>query len=171
MCASLCKVDRWPDSGQSEEAPKGRRRVNSKTILSCIIALSNQWFSVWLSGCDLVFHLLFVSSMVQLCLRLRAESHKTPSIVKALRSVNMDAQLERGFLSSRIYQEVNDPDALCMEQEWSSAAALESHFRSSCFTKVLQIMETAPNAPVLEVHAISAVQGLEYVDKVRFGER
>jgi hypothetical protein len=72
----------------------------------------------------------------------------------------MDAQLERGFLSSRIYQEVNDPDALCMEQEWSS-----------CFTRVLQIMEIAPDPPVLEVHAISAVQGLEYVAKVRFGEK
>ena len=119
---------------------------------------------VWASTC-----LLFC--MIQLCLRLRADSHKTASIVRALRSVSMDAQLERGFLSSRIYQEVNDPDALCMEQAWSSAAALESHFRSSCFTRVLQIMEAAPDAPVLEVHAISAVQGLEYIEKVRFGER
>jgi len=120
--------------------------------------------SIWASSC-------LISCMIQLCLRLRAESHKTPSIVKALRSVSMDAQLERGFLSSRIYQEVNDPDALCMEQAWSSAAALESHFRSSCFTRVLQIMEAAPDAPVLEVHAISAVQGLEYIEQVRFGER
>src|SRR5277367_7076206 len=54
--------------------------------------------------------------MVQLYLRLRAESHRTPSIVRALRSVSMDAQLERGF--RRIYQEASDPDALFVNEKF-----------------------------------------------------
>jgi len=106
--------------------------------------------------------------MIQLCVRMRAESHSQPNVVKALKSITMDAQLERGFIDGRIYQQVDDPDVLCLEHDWSTAGELESHIRSICFSKLLQIIETAPQAPVLEVHMISAVRGLEYVDSVRF---
>ena len=57
--------------------------------------------------------------------------------------------MERGYLGSRIYQEVGNPDALYLEEDWSSEPELKSHIRSSCFTELLLLMETAPEAPVL----------------------
>ncbi len=81
-----------------------------------------------------------------------------------------EAQVERGYIRSRIYQEVGNPDALCLEEEWSSEPELKSHIRSSCFTELLLLMETAPEAPVLEVRAIPQTHGLEYIEAVRFGD-
>jgi hypothetical protein len=77
--------------------------------------------------------------------------------------------VERGFISSRIYQEVGNPEALCLEQDWSSELELKSHIRSSCFTDLLMLMETAHETPMLEVHSVSETRGLEFVEAVRFG--
>jgi quinol monooxygenase YgiN len=78
------------------------------------------------------------------------------------------AQTERGFIAGRIYQEVDDCDSLCLEEEWFSEQALKSHIRSAYFTDLLMLMETAPVAPILEVHSVADILGLGYVETVRF---
>jgi len=100
-----------------------------------------------------------------------ARPRRAVEAIKALRSITIAAQIERGFISSRIYQEVDNPEVLCLEQEWNSEPELKSHIRSSCFTDLLMLMETALEAPMLEVHLVSEVHGLEYVEAVRFGDK
>jgi|GEM_PF-7080593 len=108
--------------------------------------------------------------MFQLNLRMTAQPHHAAEAVKALRSIMVAARGERGYLASRIYQDVSNPEALCLEQDWSNEQELKSHIRSSCFTDLLMLMETAPEAPVLEVRSVSEIHGLEYVEAVRFGD-
>ena len=79
--------------------------------------------------------------------------------------------MEHGFRSSRIYQEVGNPGALCLEQDWNSEPELKSHIRSSCFTDLVMLMETALEAPMLQIHSVSETHGLEYVEGVRFGDK
>jgi quinol monooxygenase YgiN len=109
--------------------------------------------------------------MYQVNLRMIARPRRSTEAIKALRSITFAAQVERGFISSRIYQEVGNPEALCMEQDWSSEPELKSHIRSSCFTDLLMLMETAIEAPKLEVHSVSETRGLEFVEAVRFGNK
>jgi quinol monooxygenase YgiN len=101
---------------------------------------------------------------------MTAQPQRAVEAVKALRCITVEAQVERGYLASRIYQEVGNPEALCLEEDWSSEPELKSHIRSSCFTELLLLMETAPVAPVLEVRAIPKTHGLEYIEAVRFGD-
>ena len=82
----------------------------------------------------------------------------------------IEARVERGYLASRIYQDVENPEALCLEEDWSSEPELKSHICSSSFTELLMLMETAPEAPVLEVRLVSEVRGLEYIEAVPFGD-
>jgi quinol monooxygenase YgiN len=108
--------------------------------------------------------------MYQVSLRMMAQPRRAVEAIKTLRSITIAAQVERGFISSRIYQEAGNPEALCMEQDWSSEPELKSHIRSSCFTDLLMLMETSLEAPTLEVHSVSELGGLEYVESVRFGD-
>jgi len=108
--------------------------------------------------------------MFQLSLRMTAQPQRAVEAVKALRCITIEAQVERGYLASRIYQEVGNPEALYLEEDWSSEPELKSHIRSSCFTELLLLMETAPEAPVLQVRAIPTTHGLEYIEAVRFGD-
>jgi quinol monooxygenase YgiN len=108
--------------------------------------------------------------MFQLNLRMTAQPQRAVEAVKALRCITIEAQVERGYLASRIYQEVDKPEALCLEEDWSSEPELKSHIRSSCFTELLLLMETAPEAPVLEIRAVPQTHGLEYIEAIRFGD-
>jgi quinol monooxygenase YgiN len=108
--------------------------------------------------------------MFQLSLRMTAQPQRAVEAIKALRCITVEAQVERGYLASRIYQEVGNPEALCLEEDWSSEPELKSHICSSCFTELLLLMETAPEAPVLEVRAIPKIHGLEYIEAIRFGD-
>ena len=90
--------------------------------------------------------------------------------VQGSRSIMIAAQVKRGFTASRIYQEVGNPEALCLEEDWSREQELKLHIRSNCFTDLLALKETSPEIPVLEVRTVSAVSGLEYVEAVRFGD-
>lgn len=109
--------------------------------------------------------------MFQISLRMIARPRRSLEAIKALRSIRSAAQTERGFVASRIYQEVDNPEALCFEQDWSSEQEMKSHIRSSCFTDLLMLMETAPAAPILEVHSMTNMAGLEYIEAVRFSDR
>lgn len=109
--------------------------------------------------------------MFQVNLRMIARPHDAVEAVKALRSIMVQARVERGHLASRIYQEVENPEALCLEEDWSSEPALKSHIRSHCFTQLLMLMETAPEAPVLEVRSVSGIHGLEYIEVVRSSDQ
>jgi len=54
--------------------------------------------------------------MFQVNLRMMARPHRAVEAVKALRSIMIAARGERGYLASRIYQEVENPEALCLEE-------------------------------------------------------
>jgi quinol monooxygenase YgiN len=108
--------------------------------------------------------------MFQMSLRMTARPHHAAEAVKALRSIMIAARGERGYLASRIYQEVSNPEALCLEEDWTSEPELKSHIRSSSFTDLLMLMETAPEPPILEIRSVSGIHGLEYIEAVRFGD-
>lgn len=108
--------------------------------------------------------------MFQLNLRLRAQPHNVGEAIQALRSIVIATQAERSLLASRIYQEAGNPEMLCLEEHWSSELVLQSYIRSSFFADLLMLMETAPEAPILKVHFVGEVDGLEYVEVVRFGK-
>jgi quinol monooxygenase YgiN len=90
-------------------------------------------------------------------------------MVKALRSIMLPARAERGFVSSRIYQEVDNPEALCYVEEWASPAQMEEQIRSRRFGRLLEVMEAAPRKPVLEVRSMSETLGLDYISTIRLG--
>ena len=108
--------------------------------------------------------------MFQLNLRMSVRPDDAEEAIRALRSIMIATRVERGFLDSRIYQEAGNPEVICLEEDWSGEPVLKSHMRSSCFTDLLMLMETATEAPVLEVRSVLEVYGLEYVEAARFGD-
>jgi quinol monooxygenase YgiN len=106
--------------------------------------------------------------MFQLSLRLRAR-HQVAEVVRALRHIVITIQAERGFVASRIYEDIGDRLVICLQVDWANESVLQSHIRSSSFTELLMLMETTLEAPVLEIRSVRGVYGLEYVEGVRFG--
>ena len=90
-------------------------------------------------------------------------------MIQALAAVMFQARLDRGCVDCQIYAETGNPQSLCYTEEWATVQDLESQLRSQRFGMLLDIMETTPVAPSLEVRTISEQRGLDYVRAVRLG--
>jgi quinol monooxygenase YgiN len=111
-----------------------------------------------------------ISGMFQISLRMMARPKRSLEAIEALRAIRTAARMDRGFIEGRIYQEAGNPDALCFEQDWSSEPELRSHIRSSCFTDLLMLMETSPEAPTLEIHFLTNLFGMKYIEQIRYSD-
>ncbi len=90
-----------------------------------------------------------------------------PAMVQALATVMGQATLQRGCVDCRLYAQTGDPNSLCYLEQWSTLQDLEFQLRSQRFGMLLAIMETAPQAPALEVRTIADQRGLEYIRSIR----
>ena len=107
--------------------------------------------------------------MVELVLKITARAKGIPAMIQALAAVMFQARLERGCVDCQIYAETGNPQSLRYAEEWATVQDLESQLRSQRFGMLLDIMETTPVAPSLEVRTISEQRGLDYVRAVRLG--
>jgi quinol monooxygenase YgiN len=178
-CVRLRKVlnmarDQSADSDPSESPPSGRiseerdkqdapeAQSHNSLILHCLRSPRSRYDS-WSLDCS-------KRGMFQISLRMMARPNRSMEAVEALRSIRISSRMNRGFIEGRIYQEVDNPDALCFEQDWSSEQELKSHIRSNCFTDLLMLMETSPEVPQLEIHSVRDVFGINYIEAVRYSD-
>jgi quinol monooxygenase YgiN len=101
--------------------------------------------------------------VVELVLRIRARAKGSPAMVQALAAVMVQARSQRECVDCRLYAESGNPRSLYYLEQWSTLQELQSQLRSPRVATLLAIMETAPEAPALEVRTISEPRGLEYV--------
>ena len=92
-----------------------------------------------------------------------------PAMLQGLAEVMFRAKLERGCVDCQIYAQTGNPQSLHYVEQWSTPQEVESQLRSQRFGMLLAIMETAPQAPSLEVRTVSEQRGLDYIRAVRLG--
>ena len=76
-------------------------------------------------------------------------------MVEALRSIMLPARIERGFVSNRVYHEVDAPESLCYVEEWDSLMHMNLQISTRRFASLLVLMETASQPPVFEIRSAS----------------
>ncbi len=105
--------------------------------------------------------------MTELLLRISATAKGLAPMVQSLAKVMFQAKLERGCADCRLYAETENPQSLLYVERWATPQDLASALLSRRFGTVLAIMESAPQAPELEVRTVSEQRGLDYVRNVR----
>ncbi len=105
--------------------------------------------------------------MIELILKITARVAGTPAMVQALGEVMFQTKLQRGCEDCRLYIETGNPRSLQYVEQWSTLRDFEAQLRSQRFGMLLSIMETAAEAPALEVRAVSEQRGLEYIRTIR----
>lgn len=107
--------------------------------------------------------------VIQAILKIRATPFGVADLVRALRSVMLPVQAERGLVSCGIYQQIGDENVLVYIEEWTLPEDLDEQIRSNRFSRLLALMETAAEPPVLEFRFVNRTRGLDYVEAVRHG--
>ena len=105
--------------------------------------------------------------MVLMILQLRSSPIRIGELVHALHSLMRSARAQKGFITCGIYLDADAEGAICYEERWETRLDLEEQLRSSRFTHLLDLMESAKEQPCLEFHFVSETRGLDYVAAVR----
>jgi quinol monooxygenase YgiN len=75
--------------------------------------------------------------------------------------------VQPGCISSRLYQDVNDPKALTLFEEWKSREDLDHHLRSNDYRKILALMELSSEPPEIRFNSVSHLGGLGVIEEAR----
>jgi quinol monooxygenase YgiN len=108
--------------------------------------------------------------MVRLSVRLHAPPGQARAIGDALRTLMRGTQFEPGCRGCQVWTSAEEEGGLSdvhYEERWANESAIENRVRSDAFTKVLEVLEAAADAPRIEFDFVSRHLGLEYVEKVR----
>jgi len=102
--------------------------------------------------------------MVQLTVRLVAAPDRVDDIVRTLlRVVMLPAQQLPGCHFAQVYQRVNEPRRVDYVEEWDDLAGLRPQLSSERFSRLLELVEMAAEAPEVEFRSISETHGIDYV--------
>jgi quinol monooxygenase YgiN len=100
-------------------------------------------------------------------LRLRVSASGAAELSRALRLVMLPARRNPTCARAQLYAEIGEPGALCYVEEWLTSEDLVREIRTDRFTRLLQLMETAVEPPVLEFRFVSEVRSLDFVAEAR----
>jgi quinol monooxygenase YgiN len=104
--------------------------------------------------------------VVRLAVVLAAPARGTKQLVHAFRLVASPTSLEPGCLGCRVWTEDHET-CVRYEEVWATEEAMRLRVRSEGFTRLLELLEQAPEAPSLQFDFVTDTRGLDYVEEVR----
>jgi len=104
--------------------------------------------------------------VVRLSIVLAAPVRGTKQLVHAFRLAASPTTLEPGCLGCRVWTE-DDDACVRYEEVWATEKAIRLRVRSGGFTRLLELLESAPEAPSLRFDFVTDTRGLDYVEEVR----
>ena len=108
------------------------------------------------------------SNVVQLTVRLLATPDRVDDIVRTLvRVVMLPVQQLTRCRIAQVYQRINEPLRVDYVEEWDDMAALRPHLDCERFSRLLELIEMASEAPEVEFRCISETHGLDYIGTQR----
>ena len=98
---------------------------------------------------------------------LAAPACGTQQVVHALRLLASPIRVEPGCLECRVWTEDGDESTVRYVEEWATEDAMRLRVRSERFTRLLEVLESAPEPPRVQFDFVTETRGLDYVAEVR----
>ena len=87
-------------------------------------------------------------------------------LLETMRGMLEPARVERGCLSYRLYEDVEDRNTLVLVEEWKTQKDLESHIRTDNQRRVIGLMDLLSEQPELRFNTVSHTAGMELIEDV-----
>ena len=100
-------------------------------------------------------------------LRIKIPQNRRKDFLDAARLVLGPTRVQPGCISCRFYQDVDDPDAVFLVEEWKTRKELERHISSDQYRIILSLVEISAKPPEFKLRTISKTEGMEILEAVR----
>lgn len=105
--------------------------------------------------------------MIQLRLRIVSYRKGERKMMEALDAMMALARMNSGCADCRLSVDTEDARTFHYVEDWASREDLEREILSDRFTRLMAIVETASEKPVLEFLFISETRGIDFIGEVR----
>jgi quinol monooxygenase YgiN len=105
--------------------------------------------------------------MILATLRIAVPPGCKEEIIRAFWPLLGPMRVEPGCLGCGLYDEIANTEVLYYVEEWDTSEQLERHMRSARYERLLALMETSAQPPILRYYVIAGVKGLEYLEAIR----
>ncbi len=107
--------------------------------------------------------------MITVNLRIKVPRERHRDFMDSARLILEPTRIQSGCISCRLYQDLDEPDAVFLVEEWKSRKELDCHLNSEQYRIVLSLMEASDQFPEIKLNTISKMEGLEAIEAARSG--
>ena len=104
--------------------------------------------------------------MIITTLRMIVPPERRNDLLETLRGMLEPARVERGCLSYRLYEDVEDRNIFFLLEEWKTQNDLERHISTDNFHRLMALMDLLSEQPELRFNTISHTEGMDLIENV-----
>jgi quinol monooxygenase YgiN len=112
-----------------------------------------------------------VDTKMLVTLRMIVLPERRSDLLETMREMLEPVRVERGCLSYRFYEDVEDRNAFVLVEEWKTRKDLESHIRSESQIRLLALTDLLSQQPELQFNTVSHTAGMDLIENVFKPER
>ncbi len=105
--------------------------------------------------------------MVHATIRFELSPGSVREALDVLRPVAERTRIEPGCISCRIYRDVQQDQAIMVDESWTSHEELQRHLRSSDYQRILLVIEMARGHPEIRFDEVVRSTGFETIAEAR----
>ena len=109
--------------------------------------------------------------MITVNLGFRVSHKRRKDFMNSARLILGPTRIQPGCISCRLYQDLDEADAVFLVEEWESRKKLDRHFNSDQYRVILSLMEASDQFPDIKINTVSKTEGLEAIEAVRNGSK
>ena len=94
------------------------------------------------------------------------QAERRSDLLETMRGILEPSRVERGCLSYRLYEDVENRNAFVLLEEWATQKDLESHIRTDNQRRLLALLELLGQEPELQFNTVSHTAGMELIEDV-----
>jgi quinol monooxygenase YgiN len=107
-----------------------------------------------------------VDTKILVTLRMIVRPERRNGLLETMRGMLEPARVERGCLSYRLYEDVEDRNTFVLVEEWKTKRDLEGHIRTDNQRRLLALMDLLSEQPELRFNTVSHTTGIELIEDV-----
>lgn len=86
--------------------------------------------------------------------------------LETMRGMLEPTRVERGCLSYRLYEDVEDRNTFILVEEWNTPKDLETHIRTDNQRRLFALMDLLSEQPELRFNTVSHTAGMDLIENV-----
>ena len=104
--------------------------------------------------------------MILATLKMLVRPERRSDLLETLRGMLEPARVERGCLSYRLYEDVENSDAFILLEEWATQEDLERHVAKDNQRRILGLMDLLSEKPELRFNTVLHTAGMDLIEDV-----